>query len=124
MKSAYFAAEDFALLDRVKAEFLARGGAVAEAVAQVTGPDGYLFNFFACNSYLEVPLDDVVAADVNVEVPDFQNLAFFYIECRSEEYFAEMVGFIAGLAEGRSWVVDSGAVVWNAMSVDPRRVIL
>ena len=85
---------------------------------------GYLFNVFT-------DADDVQEQDwregwresERSDGPPEAGVAW-YIECRSEEVVARVLGEASAVAPGRLWVLDSNDVVWPADAIDPKRIAL
>ena len=124
MKSAYLIAASSGDLEQVAALWRAKPSAqMGEDVIQWVD-SGYLFNVFT-------DADDVQEQDwregwresERSDGPPEAGVAW-YIECRSEEVVARVLGEASAVAPGRLWVLDSNDVVWPADAIDPKRIVL
>lgn len=127
MKGAVLLSADRDLVKKFAARLLAEGVQHTTGDNDVTtqATSGLLFMFsrdrkelqslYAMPPHLPEP---------GVLMPDFGQVVGYGADCRSEEYFAEMVAEVARAAASPVWVLDENDVVWDALHVDPERVRL
>jgi hypothetical protein len=126
VKGAYIASKDGRLFWRAREALSALAGDffADEDVVQVRNVDGVMFMM----ERIDDPGRDLYEGPFEMasgsEIPDMSAMTGCLIECRSENYFADLVGRISQTPGEQVYVVDGDGVIWLGDAIDPRRVRL
>lgn len=128
MKDAILLSFDPRLFDKARDILVARGATYyaedGDRVVQLQNEAGQLFTLYEQSEPEYDFRSPPFRAGPGVVIPDMSTINGYVIECRWEEWFAELVRDIAAVAEGGAWVLDDDSVVWRADGIDPRRIRL